>query len=244
MILINVANARRHPRHGMPGPEVTPGPSARRRSLWRRSRRRHSRSSAGLLVNGAAVPARAMARQPTDCHGRSHGSRSCCFGPFRAHALLIGHPARMRESRSRAQGGRRALCVLLWARPGADDGLVAYEDQVLGIAGGHGCRVLQRARSSGAGGGPLIWALAVPMCVQIGGGAPGCGHATGASALPLRRAGQPWTWARTAKPRVAPFNRTTPPWISATWMLRKVRPLIAAMMSCSSAARSVSGSSG
>jgi uncharacterized protein (DUF1330 family) len=61
----------------------------------------------------------------------------------------------MRESRSRAERGRRALCVLLWARPGADDGLVAYEDQVLGIAGGHGCRMLQQARSSGAGGQPL-----------------------------------------------------------------------------------------
>ncbi len=96
-----------------------------------------------------------MARQPADCLGRSRGPRTRCFGPFRAHALLIGHPARMRESRSRAESGRRALCVLLWARPGADDGLIAYEDQVLGIAGGHGCRVLQRVRSSGAGGQPL-----------------------------------------------------------------------------------------
>ncbi len=96
-----------------------------------------------------------MARQPADCLGRSRGPRTRCFGPFRAHALLIGHPARMRESRSRAESGRRALCVLLWARPGADDGLIAYEDQVLGIAGGHGCRVLQRVRSGGAGGQPL-----------------------------------------------------------------------------------------
>jgi hypothetical protein len=61
----------------------------------------------------------------------------------------------MRESRSRADSGRRALCVLLWARPGADDGLVAYEDQVLGIAGGHGRRVLLRVRGSGAVGQPL-----------------------------------------------------------------------------------------
>lgn len=49
----------------------------------------------------------------------------------------------------------RTLCVLLWARPGAEDGLIAYEDQVLDIAAGHGGRVLQRARSSGAGGQPL-----------------------------------------------------------------------------------------
>jgi uncharacterized protein (DUF1330 family) len=47
------------------------------------------------------------------------------------------------------------LCVLLWARPGADDALVAYEDQVLGLVSEHGGRVLQRARSSGAGGQPL-----------------------------------------------------------------------------------------
>lgn len=47
------------------------------------------------------------------------------------------------------------LCVLLWARPGAEDGLIAYEDRVLGIAAGHECRVLQRARGSGADGQPL-----------------------------------------------------------------------------------------
>jgi hypothetical protein len=47
------------------------------------------------------------------------------------------------------------LCVLLWARPGNEDGLIAYEDQVLGIATGYGGRVVQRARSSGSGGQPL-----------------------------------------------------------------------------------------
>lgn len=47
------------------------------------------------------------------------------------------------------------LCALLWARPGAEDGLIAYEDQVLGIATRHGGRVLHRARSSGADGRPL-----------------------------------------------------------------------------------------
>ena len=45
--------------------------------------------------------------------------------------------------------------MLLWARHGAEAGLIAYEDQVLGIASGYGCRVLQRARSSGADGQPL-----------------------------------------------------------------------------------------
>lgn len=47
------------------------------------------------------------------------------------------------------------LCVLLWAQPGADDGLAAYEDKVLELVPEHGGRVLQRARSSGAGEQPL-----------------------------------------------------------------------------------------
>jgi len=47
------------------------------------------------------------------------------------------------------------LCVLLWARPGAEDGLISYENYVLGIAVEHGGRVLQRARGSGTGGQPL-----------------------------------------------------------------------------------------
>ena len=47
------------------------------------------------------------------------------------------------------------LCVLLWARPGAEDGLIAYEDRVLGIVPEHGGRVLQRARGSGTAGQPL-----------------------------------------------------------------------------------------
>jgi uncharacterized protein (DUF1330 family) len=47
------------------------------------------------------------------------------------------------------------LCVLLWAQPGAGDGLIAYEDRVLGLVSGHGGRVLQRARSNGANGQPL-----------------------------------------------------------------------------------------
>jgi hypothetical protein len=53
------------------------------------------------------------------------------------------------------QAGGVTLCVLLWARPGAEAGLIAYEDEVLGIASGYGGRVLQRARSGGADGQPL-----------------------------------------------------------------------------------------
>ena len=47
------------------------------------------------------------------------------------------------------------LCVLLWARPDTEEGLIAYEDRVLGIAAEHGGRVLQRARGSGIDGQPL-----------------------------------------------------------------------------------------
>jgi uncharacterized protein (DUF1330 family) len=47
------------------------------------------------------------------------------------------------------------MCVLLWPRPGRDDDLTAYEDQVLALVPEHGGQVLQRARSDGAGGQPL-----------------------------------------------------------------------------------------
>jgi len=47
------------------------------------------------------------------------------------------------------------LCVLLWARPGAKNAVIAYEDQVLDFVPEHGGRVLQRARSDGCGGQPL-----------------------------------------------------------------------------------------
>ena len=36
------------------------------------------------------------------------------------------------------------LCVLLWAEPGKEAALTAYEDQVLGLLADHGGRVLQR----------------------------------------------------------------------------------------------------
>ena len=65
----------------------------------------------------------------------------------------LRHHGTMQDSEPRA--GAVTLCVLLWARPGAEAGLIAYEDEVLGIASGYGGRVLQRARSSGADGQPL-----------------------------------------------------------------------------------------
>jgi uncharacterized protein (DUF1330 family) len=50
---------------------------------------------------------------------------------------------------------RLTLCVLLWAAPGAEAGLIAYEDRVLRMVPEHGGRVLQRARGSGRAGQPL-----------------------------------------------------------------------------------------
>jgi hypothetical protein len=47
------------------------------------------------------------------------------------------------------------MCVLLWARPGAEDALIAYEDRVLSLIPEHGGRVRQRARGTGADGQPL-----------------------------------------------------------------------------------------
>jgi uncharacterized protein (DUF1330 family) len=37
-----------------------------------------------------------------------------------------------------------SLCVLLWAKPGKESALSAYEDQVLALLADHGGRVLQR----------------------------------------------------------------------------------------------------
>ena len=59
------------------------------------------------------------------------------------------------------------LCVLLWARPGAEDGLIAYEDQVLRIAAEHRGRVLQRARSSGDGQPLEIQTLEFPSAQAL-----------------------------------------------------------------------------
>ena len=60
------------------------------------------------------------------------------------------------------------LCVLLWARPGAEDGLIAYEDRVLAMVPEHGGRVLQRARGSGTAGQPLeIQLLGFPSALAL-----------------------------------------------------------------------------
>jgi uncharacterized protein (DUF1330 family) len=62
---------------------------------------------------------------------------------MRARVCHVGH----------AGGMSLTLCVLIWAQPGAADGLAAYEERVLRLAGEHGCEVLQRASASGPGTG-------------------------------------------------------------------------------------------
>ncbi|MEV4415788.1 hypothetical protein [Catellatospora sp. NPDC049609] len=55
------------------------------------------------------------------------------------------------------------LCVLLWARPGAEAALAAYEDKVLALFDDHGCTLLQRVRTDGADGAPTeVQIITVP----------------------------------------------------------------------------------
>jgi uncharacterized protein (DUF1330 family) len=62
------------------------------------------------------------------------------------------------------------LCVLLWARPGAEDALVAYEDRVLDLVPEYGGRVLQRARGTGADEQPLeVQLLEFPSATALDG---------------------------------------------------------------------------
>lgn len=42
------------------------------------------------------------------------------------------------------------LCVLLWARPGRERDLIAYEDDVLELLADHGGRLLERVRTRAA----------------------------------------------------------------------------------------------
>ncbi len=78
-------------------------------------------------------------------------------GPSGDHHVHHGasHLTGGRYSDLRVGAMSLTLCVLLWARPGAEDGLIAYEDQVLAMAADHQGRLLQRVRGSGADGQPL-----------------------------------------------------------------------------------------
>lgn len=47
------------------------------------------------------------------------------------------------------------LCCLLWARPGLESDLVAYEDKVLSLVPDHGGELLSRVTGDGSDGHPL-----------------------------------------------------------------------------------------
>lgn len=51
-------------------------------------------------------------------------------------------------------GDQIQLCCFLWAHPGQEAALTAYEDRVLALVPEHGGTVLQRAVSDGADGRP------------------------------------------------------------------------------------------
>ena len=53
----------------------------------------------------------------------------------------------------------RTLCVLLWAHPGAQAALAAYEDRVLCLVPDHGARVVLRARGQRSAARPGSGAL-------------------------------------------------------------------------------------
>ena len=62
------------------------------------------------------------------------------------------------------------LCVLLWAKPGQNDALVAYEDEVLKFVPDHSGVVLERVRSDGGGDDPLeIQLLDFPSKAHLSG---------------------------------------------------------------------------
>lgn len=46
------------------------------------------------------------------------------------------------------------LCCLLWAVPGQERAMTAYEDEVLAMLPDHGMRVVQRVVGDGSGGNP------------------------------------------------------------------------------------------
>ncbi|SFR83837.1 hypothetical protein SAMN05428970_2875 [Agromyces sp. CF514] len=46
------------------------------------------------------------------------------------------------------------LCCLLWAKPGLETEMTAYEDRVLALLATHGGEVLERLRGSGQHGTP------------------------------------------------------------------------------------------
>jgi hypothetical protein len=74
--------------------------------------------------------------------------------------MTAGGPRSYPENPPKLTGGPGSvppmltLCVLLYAVPGAEPELVAYEDQVLGLLPAHGASVRARVRAQEPGDGP------------------------------------------------------------------------------------------
>ena len=99
------------------------------------------------------------------CDGpRTGGFGDRCHGPLQTRdGCTRGHNVVM-------NGSTVTLCVLLWAAPGRDDELIAYEDRVLPLVGEYGGRVLSRARSSGENDEPLeVHMLEFPSSASLDG---------------------------------------------------------------------------
>lgn len=62
--------------------------------------------------------------------------------------------ARMSDEENEMEKGLH-LCCLLWARPGLESDLAAYEDKVLSFVPDHGGELLSRVTGDGSDGHPL-----------------------------------------------------------------------------------------
>ena len=67
----------------------------------------------------------------------------------------LGRPRRSYSATMSTGADPLTFCCLLWAQPGAADGLHAYEDVVLELFADHGAVVLERAIGDGADGQPV-----------------------------------------------------------------------------------------
>jgi hypothetical protein len=87
---------------------------------------------------------------PRSARRRRTAARSQ-HGPVSGQSVPVNNPC---QAGARGRGHECDACVLLWAQPGARDGLIAYEDRVLSLVPDTVAGVLQRARSNGANGQP------------------------------------------------------------------------------------------
>lgn len=76
------------------------------------------------------------------------------MGTPRGSAGLHAQPAGLYAQEVANDDEEIRLCCLLWAHPGQEAAMTAYEDRVLALVPEHGGTVLQRAASDGRRGRP------------------------------------------------------------------------------------------